>query len=78
MMTSERRKRYGHGKWPRNQLYAIVASYRDIGRSPEWVAVKLGVGPRLVGQIYDYLEWTEEAELLEALDVAGGDPLDDV
>jgi len=71
-------KRYGHGRWPRKQLYAIVASYREIGRDPQWVAVKIGVGPRLVHQIYDYLEWTEEAEFLAALEASGGDPREDV
>jgi hypothetical protein len=61
---SERRKRYGHGKWPRNQLYAIVASYRRMGREDHWVASRLGVGPRIVKQIYEYLEMCEESERL--------------
>jgi hypothetical protein len=64
---SERRKRYGHGKWPRNQLYAIVASYRAMGREDHWVAARLGVGPRLVTQIYEYLEQTEEVSRLRSL-----------
>ena len=55
-MGKERRKRYGHGRWPRKQLYAIVAHYWSVGHKPEWVAVKLGVGPAIVAQIYDYLE----------------------
>jgi hypothetical protein len=63
---SERRKRYGHGKWPRNQLYAIVASYRSMGREPAWVAARLGVGPRIVFQIFEYLEELEESERLGA------------
>jgi hypothetical protein len=50
-----RQKRYGHGRWPRKQLYAIVAHYWATDRSPEWVAAKLGVGPVLVAQIYEYL-----------------------
>jgi len=75
---AERRKRYGHGKWHRNQLYAIVASYRAIGRTPEWVASRLGVGPRLVSEIYEYLHWSEEAERLRVAEAAGGDPLDEL
>jgi hypothetical protein len=56
----QRQKRYGHGKWPRKQLYAIVASYRSMGRKPEWIASRLGVGPKIVGQIFEYLDWLED------------------
>lgn len=73
---SERRKRYGHGRWPRNQLYAIVASYRGMGREADWVAARLGVGPRLVQQIFDYLDWSDEVQLLEQLEQAQGEGLD--
>lgn len=58
-VMGERQKRYGHGRWPRKQLYAIVASYRSLGRRPEWIAAKLGVGPRIVEQICEYLDQTQ-------------------
>ena len=48
----EAAKRYGNGRWERKQLWAIVATYRTRGESAEWVAVKLGVGVKLVKQIY--------------------------
>jgi hypothetical protein len=54
-----RPKRYGHGRWPRKQLYAIVASYWAMDRSAEWVVAKIGVGPALVQQIFCYLEERE-------------------
>jgi len=72
-----RQKRYGHGRWPRKQLYAIVAGYREAGRSPEWVSRKLGVGPALTVEVYDYLEWRDESEYLPVLEEMGhADPLD--
>ena len=68
--------RYGHGRWKRGQVYAIIASYREQGRAPDWVAAKIGVGPALVRQIYDYLEWSDEEAYRVAAGSAGGDPQD--
>ena len=73
-MMGSRPRRYGHGRWPRKQVYAIVASYREAGRSSEWVAAKLGVGPAMVHQLYADLEWMETTEYLAAAEAAGGDP----
>lgn len=58
-MGRERQKRYGHGRWARRQLYAIVASYRSMGRTPEWVAAKIGVGPTIVKEAFDYFDACE-------------------
>lgn len=43
---------FGYGKWPRPQLYAIVATYWRMGRSDVWVARKLGVSLGMVQAIY--------------------------
>jgi len=55
----ERRKRYGRGHWERKQLYAIIASYRQEGHEPEWIATRLGVGRGIVHQAFDYFLWVE-------------------
>ena len=51
--------RFGHGRWPRSQVYAIVAGYWRKGWTVEQVAVKLGLSDRFVAQIFDYLAWGE-------------------
>jgi hypothetical protein len=62
----EREKRYGHGKWPRRQLYAIVGSYRDGGRTPAWVGARLGLSEHFVTQIFDHFEEQEFQDAMEA------------
>ena len=75
MSGMSRPKRYGHGRWPRKRLYAIVAHYWSVGRDPEWVATKLGVGPALVSQIFDYLDERDHEPYQSEVDHSGG-PLD--
>lgn len=58
--AGRRGSRYGRGRWPRAQLFAIVQQYRIKGRHPQWVARRLGVGDRLVAQIYEYLDWCDD------------------
>jgi len=48
-------RRFGRGRWPKAQLYAIIGSYTELGRPPEWIAQKLGVSDRLVLQAVEYL-----------------------
>lgn len=78
-MGTEKARHYGHGRWSRKQTYAIVASYREIGRDPRWVAQKLGVGVRMVEQIYDDFldrELTDYYSALEGREDFGGEASD--
>jgi lantibiotic modifying enzyme len=60
---------FGFGRWPRGQLYAIIAQYRNDGRSPDWIHRKLGVSVSLIEQAFSYFEEEElDQELDELLD----------
>lgn len=64
-MSRERGHHYGYGHWPRNQLYAIVASYWRQGRTSIDVARRLGISRKFAEQIFEYLEWSETVDELE-------------
>jgi hypothetical protein len=51
--------RFGHGRWSRRQLYAIVACYWAKGWSGREIAARIGIGQRLAYQIVRHLEWEE-------------------
>ena len=55
------RKHYGLGRWPQAQFYAIVASYLERGREPDWIGRKLGVSTELVHSVAGHLELDEAA-----------------
>lgn len=69
--VGQRRSCYGRGHWPRAQLFAIVQQYRIKGRDPQWVARRLGVGHRLVVQIYEYLDWCDDLIADDGLEDVG-------
>jgi hypothetical protein len=49
-------KHYGHGYWPRGQVFAIVATYRRKGWSDSAIASKLGLTRKFVAQIGRYVD----------------------
>ncbi len=53
---------FGHGHWPRAQLFAIIKQYREKGHGEAWVAQRLGVSCRMVEQVFAYFDWWEEVE----------------
>ena len=55
----EKERLYGNGRWPRKQLYAIVATYWARGEEVWYVAVKLGISRKHAKQIFDYFESCE-------------------